>query len=416
MFHSVFERITYLEYQLKAKNDIIAAFESEERYVKMQDEYFHNLRHLEIRVKSLETELEQAYRFQTKMRKNWMDVYEDLEREMKRKEKAYQNRIKNLEKKLLNALRELDTAKDKIKEQRGELYDVKTQLEEEKGKNQQLHAQINRDYENSSIPSSKTIRHKKIANSREKTERKQGAQTGHKHHGRKKQTPTKQVITLMPTREILEDPDFKPTGKFITKQLVSIELCLHVQEYTAQIYRNSKTGERVHGAFPAGVVDDVNYDGSIKAFLYLLNNDCNVSIQKCRNFLSELTGGKLNISTGMINKLSKELAAKSETERKNLFTQIQMSPVMHIDCTNARVNGKSAYVFVNATPDGSVYYSASSQKGHAGIKDTPAETYQGILVHDHESTFYKYGSDHQECLAHILRYLKDSMENEKSLT
>ena len=54
-------------------------------------------------------------------------------------------------------------------------------------------------------------------------------------------------------------------------------------------------------------------------FLYLLNNDCNVSIQKCRNFFSELTDGKLNISTGMINKLSKELAAKSETERKKLL-------------------------------------------------------------------------------------------------
>ena len=416
MFNSVFERISYLEYQLKAKKSIIAAFESGEQYVKMQDEYFRSLRHLENRVKTLETELENAYRLNTKMRKNWMDVYEDLEREMKRKENAYQNIIKNLEKKLLNALRELDTAKDKIKEQRGELYDVKTQLEEEKGKNQQLHAQINRDYENSSIPSSKTVRHKKITNSREKTERKQGAQIGHKHHGRKKQTPTGPVITLMPSQEILEDPDFKPTGKFITKQLVSIELCLHVQEYTAQIYRNSKTGERVHGVFPSGVVDDVNYDGSIKAFLYLLNNDCNVSIKKCRNFLSELTGGKLIISAGMINKLSKELAVKSETERKKLFTKIQMSPVMHIDCTNARVNGKSAYVFVNATPDGSVYYSASTKKGHAGIKDTPAETYQGILVHDHESTFYKYGSDHQECLAHILRYLKDSMENEKNLT
>ena len=36
-------------------------------------------------------------------------------------------------------------------------------------------------------------RHKKITNSREKTERKQGAQTGHKHHGRKKQTPTKLI-------------------------------------------------------------------------------------------------------------------------------------------------------------------------------------------------------------------------------
>lgn len=84
MFNSVFERIICLEYQLKAKNDIIAAFESEERYVKMQDEYFHSLRHLESRVKTLETEPEQAYRSNTKMRKNWMDVYEDLEREKKR--------------------------------------------------------------------------------------------------------------------------------------------------------------------------------------------------------------------------------------------------------------------------------------------------------------------------------------------
>ena len=31
-------------------------------------------------------------------------------------------------------------------------------------------------------------------------------------------------------------------------------------------------------------------------------------------------------------------------------------------------------------------------------------------------TFYKYGSDHQECNAHILRYLKDSIQNEPDRT
>lgn len=44
------------------------------------------------------------------------------------------------------------------------------------------------------------------------------------------------------------------------------------------------------------------------------------------------------------------------------------------------------------------------------------ENYNGILVHDHESTFYNYGSEHQECLAHILRYLKDGMEMEQEKT
>jgi len=44
------------------------------------------------------------------------------------------------------------------------------------------------------------------------------------------------------------------------------------------------------------------------------------------------------------------------------------------------------------------------------------EDYQGILIHDHDTTFYKYGSAHQECLSHILRYLKGSMENEPNLS
>ena len=34
----------------------------------------------------------------------------------------------------------------------------------------------------------------------------------------------------------------------------------------------------------------------------------------------------------------------------------------------------------------------------------------------HDVTFFNYGSLHQECLIHILRYLLDSMENEKNLT
>lgn len=109
---------------------------------------------------------------------------------------------------------------------------------------------------------------------------------------------------------------FQKTKKIITKQLVSIEMILHVTEYQADVYRNSKTGEKVHAAFPAGVVDDVNYDGSIKSLLFLLNTDCAVSIDKSQRFLSDLTGGKLKISRGMINKLCREFSSKTETERK----------------------------------------------------------------------------------------------------
>jgi hypothetical protein len=191
---------------------------------------------------------------------------------------------------------------------------------------------------------------------------------------------------------------------------------LEVTEYHADVYYNSKTGERIHAAFPDGLADDVNYGGSVRAFLFLLNNDCCTSIDKSRKFLSDLTGGKLNVSKGMINKLSREFAQKSEQQRKELFSDMLLCPVMHTDCTNAKANGRNAYVFVCATPDGKSLYFAREKKGHEGVKGTVAEDYQGILVHDHEKTFYSYGSNHQECLAHILRYLKDSIDNEPERT
>ena len=86
----------------------------------------------------------------------------------------------------------------------------------------------------------------------------------------------------------------------------------------------------------------MNYDGSIRAFLFLLNNDCCTSIDKSRQFLSGLTGGKLNISKGMVSRLSREFALKTEAERRAAYADMLLSPVMHTDCTNGRENGKAA--------------------------------------------------------------------------
>jgi len=411
-----FEFITTLEYRLKAALAEVMAFKSGEKYIKMQDEYRKELRHLERIIKRLEEEISISHRETTTVRNQWFEIFEDLQKEFERKLSISKQLNKQLEKRALNAERQLEDLRNKVTEQRHKIYELALELEEEKGKNLKLRAQNNRDYENSSLPSSKSTKNKKIANSREKTGKKPGGQPGHQGHCRKKQVPTSESIVLSAPQEVLDDPDFKKTSRTIVKQLLGIRLLLDVTEYRADVYYNSRTGERIHAAFPAGVVDDVNYDGSIKSFLFLLNNECCTSIDKSRRFLSDLTGGQLNISKGMINKLSKEFAEKSEQERKTMFTDMLLSPIMHTDCTNAKVNGKSAYVFICATPDGKAMYFARKKKGHEGVKGTVVEDYQGTLVHDHESTFFNYGSDHQECLAHVLRYLKDSIDNEADRT
>lgn len=404
-----FEYDMHLQYENRALKARIRELESDAAYVRMQEECEKRCREMEREVRKLKTELENAVRQLRQNREHWFQVYGDMEKEHKKVVERKQGEIRRLQKLCEKTAIAYEQMHEKYLEQLHLRYAAESALEEEKGKNQKLRAQLNRDYENSSIPSSKSLRPKKVANSREKTGRKPGAQPGHKGHCRKKQEPTVPTVFLPPPEAVLEDPDFKKTAKTIIKQLVSIRMVLDVTEYHADVYYNAKTGERVHAAFPDGVINDVNYDGSIRAFLFLLNNDCCASIDKSRKFLSDLTGGKLNISKGMI---SREFALKTEPERRAAYADMLFSPVMHTDCTNARENGKGCYVYVCATPDGKALYFARAKKGHEGEKGTVAEDYQGILVHDHDITFYSYGTDHQECLAHVLRYLKDSMDNE----
>lgn len=413
---SSFGYITSLQYRLKAASTELEAFKSGKKYQDMENHYQKTVQALGRRIKELEKELAQSHRDMAAARENWFEIFEELEKEFNRKLSAANKKAQQMERRALKAEAERDEALDKVTDQRHKIYEAETQLEEEKGKNLKLRAQLNRDYENSSLTSAQTIRRKKICNSREKTGKKPGGQPGHKGHSRKKQVPTGEPILLSPPQEVLENRDFKKTSKTIVKQLVNIRLVLEVTEYHADVYCNPKTGERIHAQFPAGVVNEVNYGGSIKAFLFLLNNDCCTSIDKSRRFLSDLTDSKLNISKGMVSKLCREFAEKTEAERKKVFADLLSAPVMHTDLTTAKINGKSAYVCVCASPDGQTLYFVCEKKGHDSVKETPVEDYQGILVHDHDVTYYSYGSDHQECLAHILRYLKDSIQNEPDRT
>jgi hypothetical protein len=408
-----FEANSRLDYKLKILTEKVKSFESGEKYIVMASEFNKKLRAKDRENDRLKQELEKAHRQIITNRKHWEEVAEDLEKEHSKESKEKDRKLSKMEKRALKAERALAVTKDKLHDKTKELYQALTELEEEKGKNLKLKAQIKRDYENSSLPSSMTINHKKITNNREKTNKKPGGQPGHKGHGRRKLSPTNNIV-IDPPDEYRNNPDYKETGKIITKQKIELHINVSVTEYRTLEFRNRKTGQRVHAKFPAGVVNDVNYGGSVKAFTFLLNNHCNVSIDKVRGFLSELTEGKLQISKGMVNGLCKEFSKRTETEQKKSFSDLLLSPVMNTDFTNGKLNGKNVQVAICATPNISLYF-AREHKGHKGIKGTPVEDYQGILVHDHDKTFYNYGDDHQECLVHVLRYLKNSMENEPSL-
>ena len=414
MFNSNFEYVSNLQYQVKHLGAQVKAFESGDKYVAMQEAHKSQIAAKDKAIKDLKITLADANSRIVTVRKNWMQVIDDLEKEHAKALQAKDRELEALKKRLLETEIKLDAAKESLRDKSRELYQALTDLEDEKGRNQKLTAQINRDHENSSIPSSMKANRKKIANNRERTGRKPGGQPGHKGHPRKRRSPTSTVQIPAPD-EYKRSPDYKRTGRTITKQLVDIKVGLIVEEYSTPEFINVRTRQRVHAEFPEGLVNEVAYGGGIKAFAFLLNNRCNVSVAKVSEFLSDLTGGELRVSTGMINGLSKVFSEKTMAEQKRIFADMLLSPVINTDFTTARVNGRGMSVIVCATPSSALYF-AREHKGHEGIKGTPIEDYQNTMVHDHDRTFYNYGGAHQECLDHPLRYLKGAIENEPNLS
>jgi len=407
------EWLSNLQYKVKSLAERVREFESGEKYTSMKADFKIQLAEKDKEIRALKTELADANARTVTVRENWLGVIADMEKGHARELRAKDSRIKALGGRLLEVERQRDEAKGKLLAKAQELYGALTELEDERGRNRKLAAQLNRDHENSSTPSSMKPNRKMIANSREKTGRRPGGQPGHEGHGRKKREPTNTVNIPAPM-EYAFNPDYIPTGRVITRQVVNVRLNVDVDEYSTPEFINVRTGQRVHAEFPDGVANEVNYGGTVKAFAYLLNSHCNVSIENVSALLSDLTGGDLRISAGMINKLTREFSQKTGEEQRKAFCDIQISPAMGVDFTEANVNGKKAYVLVNATESGVMFF-ARWHKGHKGVEGSPVVDYQRTLVHDHDTTFYRYGRAHQECLQHVLRYLLDSMNNEAGL-
>ena len=282
------------------------------------------------------------------------------------------------------------------------------------GTNAKLQKKLNTSFENSSLPSSALPFRKKIPNSRKPSGKKPGAQKGHKGHSASILPSTKEPVIIPAPASFSDNPDLYPTGKKITKQLIDISISVNVTDYITDEYRNRTTGTRCHAPFPSGIVNDVNYGPSVKALAFLLNNYYNVSIAKTKQCISDITKRVINISTGTICNLSSEFSVATRAERAKIFSLLTHSDVLYSDATVSNINGKRKAVIL-CTNKEQVLYQHLDHKGHSGLSQSPVKNFEGILIHDHDKSYYSYGSSHQECLAHVLRYLIGAIESEPNL-
>lgn len=141
--------------RLKAAQRRNKELESGERYIQLEELHQKEYNVYEHKIEKLKKELADAHKETIRVRNYWLQVLEDMLREFEKAQKRSAQELRKMEIRALNAEKQRDDALDKAAVFRHQFYEAASRLEDEQGKNLKLRAQINRDYENSSIPSSK---------------------------------------------------------------------------------------------------------------------------------------------------------------------------------------------------------------------------------------------------------------------
>lgn len=175
--------VSTLQYRNRSLAKQVEAFQSGEKYIQMEAACQKLLRFHHREIKRLESELSRALSETITVRRYWGEIMDDLEKGYQKQIRRLKTELARLKKQNLELAGQRDAAKDKLRERTGQYYAAAAELEDERGKNKKLMAQVNRDFENSSLPSSlQAAGRKKIPNSREKSGRRPGEQPEHKGH------------------------------------------------------------------------------------------------------------------------------------------------------------------------------------------------------------------------------------------
>ena len=327
------------------------------------------------------------------------------------------NYEKGLYNQLMEVMARLDTFEKEHKQEVRLLNEEITELKKEnkhlreenqllRNDNARLRSIINNDSSNSSLPPSADQKSGKPANAyngRIKTERKVGAQKGHKGTTLTKEYVENKIRSGKCRHEIQTLGDIS-TKKYITKYVVDLKAETVITEL--RIYAD----EQGKYDIPTQYRSDVTYGENVKALAVTLYGEGVMSNDRIAAFLNSASGDVLELSEGSIYGFCKKLALNSAESIAHLESNLLNQTVVATDATTVTVNGKQNYIR-NFSTNETVVYHAMNSKSIDSLRGIEFVTkYSGMLLHDHETALYHFGTDHAECNVHIIRYLRKNTE------
>ncbi len=310
----------------------------------------------------------------------------------------------------IEVMERLDTVEKESKKEIKRLNDEISDLKEEnrllRDDNARMKSILNNDSSNTSQPPSTDQKGGKPANtynSREKTSRKAGGQKGHNGTTLTRAEVEEKIRSGKCLHQIKTVGD--PAGKsYVTKYVIDLDIKPVITEI--RIYAD----EQGHYAIPREYRSDVVYGTNVKAMAVALYSEGVMSNDRIAAFLNAVSGDGLNLSEGSVYYFCKYFSQISESSIAHLEEELLSEPVVATDATVITVNGKQEYIRNFSTTKSVLYRAMKDKKLDTIHRVHFIEKYTGILMHDHETALYHFGTDHGECNVHVIWYLRKNTE------
>ena len=168
--------------------------------------------------------------------------------------------------------------------------------------------------------------------------------------------------------------------------------------------RRCSCGTVTAGAFPDQVRAPAQYGPRLRAFVVYLAVYQHLPYERIRRLLADRYGAFL--STGTLQTIVQRGAAGLEPFLEEVRAQLAASPVVHVDETGARAEGKLHWVH-EATTRTLALYRLHAKRGKEGIDSLGVlPGFSGVAVHDGFTPYRGYsGCTHALCNGHHLREL-----------
>ncbi|MGM9319320.1 IS66 family transposase [Deinococcus aquaticus] len=247
---------------------------------------------------------------------------------------------------------------------------------------------------------------------RQKTGRSSGAQPDHPGTTLKMSAHPDHTVHLPVTGHCTcgQVWDDVPVDTQVARQVHDLPVWqLQVTEYRADVKICPGCHYRQRAPFPTHVTGQVQYGPRVHALTVYLNVAHFVPLERTSEILQALCGVRPSDGTIALNlNLAADRLHDFEAYLRTALTQ---QPVLHADETGSPVNGKLQWMHVVSCAQ-LTFYGQHARRGRAALEDMKIlPKYEGILVHDAWSSYFKLPAQPTLCGAHLLRELRGLAEH-----